>query len=247
MKAQVSTDHKIECFISGLEAIGYEIANGEIYQPEKNDVLVVWNRKSSNIEKVERFERAGAKVIVAENGYIGVDDNGARLVALALSHHLGKGRWFIGEEPRHQNHNFVVKPWRAPGEEVVILAQRGIGAATDLAWAEQLLEKLTKQTQRPVRLRPHPGKNPPDIEPDLDNAYAVITYASAAAIKAIAYGVPAFYLMENWVGALGAAYGADLEKPFKGDRTAMFHRIGWAQWTVDEVSSGKAFEGILTI
>lgn len=247
MRAQISTDHKTEYFEEGLQRLGYKTTLGDIHEPEKNDVLIVWNRKSSNIDKIKRFEKAGSRVIVSENGYIGTDENGARLICLALSHHLGKGRWFIGKAPRHHNHHFKIKPWRKNGEEIVILAQRGIGESTDLMWAELLCEKLIKQTKRSIRIRPHPGKDPPALEPDLDRAYAVITYASAAAIKAIAYGVPAFYLMPEWVGKQGAVFGTDIEKPFKGDRTPMFHTVGWAQWTPDEVWTGKAFKGLLAI
>ncbi len=247
MKAQIATDHKVEIFESGLEAIDYTITHGDIYEPKADDILVVWNRKSSNIDKVTRFEKAGCKVIVAENGYIGTDARGGRLISLALSHHLGKGQWFVGRERRHLQHNFEVMPWRFGGEEIVVLAQRGIGEATDLMWAEMLCQKLQKSTNRPVRLRPHPGKEWTPLEPDLLNAHAVITWASAAAVKAIAFGVPAFYLMPNWVGALAATYGTDIEKPFLGDREPMFHSIGWAQWTNKEIADGSAFAGILSL
>lgn len=243
MKAQIATDHKSELFTAGLRARGYDTTEQEIHEPAREDVLIVWNRKPSNLDKVKRFEKAGCKVFVAENGYIGSDDAGNRLIALSLFHHLGKGAWFIGKGERWRDHNFEIMPWRSGGDEIVILAQRGIGEATDLLWAELLCQKLSKQTKRPVRVREHPGKNPPPIEPDLDRAHAVVTYASAAAIKAIAYGVPAFYLMPNWVGAAAAVFGTDIENPFKGDRTPMLHNIGWSQWTQQEVASGYAFAG----
>ncbi len=247
MKAQIATDHKNELFEAGLYALGYDTTWGDIYEPKKNDVLIVWNRKSSNIDKCERFERAGCRVIVAENGYIGYADDGSRLISLSLSHHLGKGRWYVGDHARHHNHNFEIKPWREGGDEIIVLAQRGIGEATDLMWAELLCQKIQKMTKRPVRLRPHPGKSPPPLEPDLENAHAVITYASAAGIKSIAYGVPAFYLMPDWIGSPAAVYGTDIEKPFMGDRQPMFHRLGWSQWTATEVSSGEAFRGLLSL
>jgi hypothetical protein len=248
MKAQIATDHKVEFFLSGLKAAGYKADMAEIHDPKKDDILVVWNRKPSNIDKVTRFEAAGARVIIAENGYIGHADDGARLISLALWHHLGKGWWYVGDEKRYLKHHISVQPWRDGGREIVILAQRGIGEATDQTWAEELCRKLQKMTSRPVRVRAHPGKDPHPLEPDLDDAHAVVTYASGAAIKAIAYGVPCFYMMPDWIGAPAAVFGVDdLECPYKGDRRKMFHRIGWAQWTPDEISSGEAFKGLLKL
>lgn len=243
MKAHVITDHKLDVFCAGLAAAGYEITKSKISKPKPYDVLLAWNRKFPNEQLISEYERAGCRVYIAENGYIGRDEQGRKLISLSLSRHAGAGKWFIGSAPRHERHGFIQRPWRAEGEEIIVLGQRGIGASKNLEWADDLRRQIKKKTRRPVRLRPHPGKDGPPLEPDLDRAHAVVTWSSAAAIQAIAYGVPAFYFMPDWIAAPAAVYGIDdLESPFLGDRNPMFHRLGWAQWTVDEVASGEAFK-----
>lgn len=249
MRAQLATDHKTEIFEAGLQSVGFSVDTAEINDPKPEDVLIVWNRKPTNIDKIKRFEAAGCRVFVAENGYIGADSEGNRLICLALNRHLGRGTWFVGAEARYKKQNFEINPWRQKrGDEIVILGQRGIGDATDGAWAEKLAETLKHMTKRPIRIRHHPGKNPPAIEPDLLKAHAVVTWASAAAIKAIAFGIPCFHLMPGWVGAQASVYGIDdLEKPYLKSPFNMFHRLSWAQWTADEVANGKAFTAFASL
>jgi len=244
MKAQVIADHKGDLFQQGAAAAGYRLVDMfDDYYPKKEDILIAWNRKPSNIERINRYEAVGARVIIAENGYIGKADDGSKLIAMALSHHLGAGRWHVGAERRHLKQNFEILPWRKPGDEIVILAQRGIGESKDLAWSIQLQQQIRAVTKRPVRVRAHPGKSHEPVEPDIVNAHAVVTWASAAAIKAIAFGVPAFYMMPSWIGAAAAVQGINkIEEPFRGDREYMFHRLGWSQWTPDEVRSGEPFK-----
>ena len=242
VRAYSIANHKEALFEAGLVAAGYDLRPEGIPDPRPGDVLVAWNRKSSNIGAIERFERAGARVFIAENGYIGKDDKGGRLVALALSHHLGKGRSPFGEEDRYKNHNFEIAPWREKGREILILAQRGIGDSKTIEWAYDIQRQVQKISNRPVRVREHPGKKHTPLEPDLLDAHAVITWSSGAGIVAVAFGVPAFYFMPGWLGQYAAKPGLKwLENPFRGDRSSMFRRVGWAQWTDEEIASGKAF------
>lgn len=245
MKAEIIAEHKADILKEGARAAGYDYVKGNTF-PSPDDVLIAWNRRPQNEGRIKHYENAGAKVLIAENGYIGRDDAGNKLIALAHNYHLGLGRWFVGDEPRYLNHNFKIEEWRPAGKHILLLAQRGIGNAKKHEWYVELAEKISKKTTRPVRIRKHPGKTPTPLYPELDNAHAVVTWSSAAALAAIAYGVPAFHLLNNWIGAGAAKYGIDdLENPYRGDRAATFHRIGWAQWTVDEVRSGEAIRKVM--
>lgn len=238
-KVLIQTGHKQESFLKGAVAAGYRASLYDIGNPLAQDFLVVWNVKQANRSMVKRFEKSS--VIVAENGYIGSDDNGNRLIAMALDGHAGQGRWYVGKESRHHRHNFKIHPWRRGGRKVVIMGQRGIGNAAPEGWAYGI-EKTIK-TKREIVVRPHPGKMATPLEPALDDAHCVITWSSGAAIKALAYGVPVFYCMERWIGAPAAVYGiSDIESPYLGCREAMFHRLGWAQWTQEEVASGLPYK-----
>lgn len=246
MRAHIIAEHKADIIRHGFREAGYKVVPHND-RPAPEDVLVAWNRKPNAEHHIKLYERAGAKVIIAENGYIGRDNQGGRLLSFAHNYHLGNGRWFIGSDPRHQNHNFKIEPWRAPGDDIVLLAQRGIGNAKRLEWYDRLAEHIQKRTKRKVRVRPHPGKKPKELQPDIENAHAVVTYSSSAALYALAFGVPCFHFMEGWIGEWASRFGIDeLENPWRGDRVPMFHRIGWAQWTKEEVISGEAIRTVMS-
>lgn len=242
MRAYIETNHKGELFKDGFRVLKYDVSgwNGK---PDKGDVLVVWNINKQNRSIVGEAKNKGCTILVAENGYIGSDDNGNRLIALAKDNHAGLGRWNIGTEKRYLKHNFTIKDWRVSGDEIIILAQRGIGCATDIEWAYKIAKEL--KTDKKIIIREHPAKkhreNP--VEQALDNAYCAVTWSSGAGIKAIAYGVPVMYCMEGWIG--GKAASRDLHNLYKGDREPMFHALGWAQWTQREISTGEALEVLL--
>lgn len=246
MKVEIIAEHKADLLREGFVSAGYAFTDKN-NSPAPDDVLVAWNRKPQNKERIKFYEKAGAKVVIAENGYIGKDDHGNKLLALAQNKHLGLGKWFVGEEPRYLQQNFMILPWKEPGKNIVLLAQRGIGNAKKLHWYNQLAHEIRQQTKRKVIVRPHPGKNPTPLAPVLDNAHCVVTWSSAAALHALAYGVPSFHLLEGWIGELASRFGLDeLENPLRGDRIPMFHRIGWAQWSADEIRSGEAIKKVMS-
>ena len=238
-----------EYFWQGLSSLGYQVAQPPKANPEPGDVLVTWNRNRHNDEHAKRYERAGARVIIAENGYVGRDNNDHILFAMALSHHAGAGTWKEGPEDRWAPLGIEMQPWRTKGKEIVILPQRGIGEpgiAMPQGWAEDVANRLRQQTSRPVRIRPHPGKDKTDPGPDLKNAWAAVTWASGAGIKAILAGVPVFHEMPTWIGGLAARYGInDVENPYLGDRIPMLRRLAWSQWTLEEVRRGDPFRWLL--
>src|SRR5690606_6631580 len=122
-----------------------------------------------------------ACVAVVENGFLGctysrtakpIASSGQQLFAMALWHHNGAGLWPIGEPGRWRAQGIEVQPWRKDGEDVVLLPQRGIGApgvAMPKGWAESVAKRLRSATERPVRIRAHPGNAPAQkpLEADL--------------------------------------------------------------------------------
>lgn len=235
--------YRREAFDAGLEAAGYAV-HDHIKDPTPGDVLVIWNRYGRFDQAAHQFERVGAKVLVVENGYIGQDRLGRQYYAIALTHHNGPGGYRFNGKPRCTIGGISLEPWR-DGEEIVILAQRGIGErgiAQPHGWLVGT-ERRLRDCGYPVRVRAHPGtRDATPLLDDLRDAHCAITWASGAAIKALCFGVPVFYGLKGWIGRDAASkFAGQVSDPRREGREAMLARISWAQWTVDEIARGHPF------
>jgi hypothetical protein len=236
-------------FIAGLEACGFKVSTGYNYTPTRDDVLLTWNRSGARHQIAQSFEKVGAAVIVAENGWIGRTRTGGKFYALCLGHHNGAGAWPDTGTDRWPLLNVDLAPWRESGKHVVVLCSRGIGEAgiaQPRDWPLRIVEDLKRVTSRNIRVRKHPGDSNASLADDLAGAHAVVTWASGAGIKAIAAGIPAFYGLKGWIGAAAAKRGVEeIENPFLGDRLPMFRRLAQAQWTADEIATGDPIKCLL--
>jgi hypothetical protein len=250
---RTNVHYRHEAFLRGLTAAGYRVQQRPLQKISPDDILVIWNRGAMFQYEAKRHEAAGSRIVVAENGYTdAVDDDGHQWFSLALQHHNGCGKWWIGDTPRFPRMRQNLKPWRAEGGFVLVLPQRGIGApgvAMPAGWERDVRARLAKVTSRPVIVRPHPGLKSlaKPLAPALEGCHAVVTWGSGAALKAIMHGVPAFHELAGWIGAPAARFGIaqGLENPFLADREPMLERMAWSQWTVAEIASGEAIRTVL--
>lgn len=242
-----SEHYRAAAFRAGLEAVGFEVVT-ELRDPTPADVVLTWNRSGGNNETARQFERAGARVIVAENGYLGKAWRGEKWFALALGHHLGAGEWMPAGPERWDALQVQLAPWREDAGDTLVLEQRGIGEpgiASPPGWAEEVVRRIGG------RIRRHPGASVPDIslEDDLVGAREVITWHSAGALAALMAGVPVFYDFSRWIGATAAMPLRLRGKvpPLRDDaaRLAMFRSLAWAQWRLQEIERGDAFAHLL--
>jgi hypothetical protein len=58
-------------FAEGLRRLGYNVVTHFSGSVAPDDVLLIWNRMGMGGAVAQAFEGVGAKVIVAENGWIG--------------------------------------------------------------------------------------------------------------------------------------------------------------------------------
>lgn len=234
-------------FCHGLKMAGYQLVD-RIKDPAPDDVIVIWNRYADWDEQAKRFERAGARAVVVENGYLGKDWLGGNWYAMAIGHHAGAGRWNIGGPERWDALGVQLAPWRTGGTETVILGQRSIGErgiASPPGWEERTRARIGG------RIRAHPdtrGTKSVPLDDDLRKAASVVTWASSAGLRALMMGIPCWYAMEKWIGADASLYvGKFGHEPLRDDaaRLAMFRKLAWAQWRLTEVESGEAFRHLL--
>lgn len=238
-------------FLAGLRAAGYAVRE-HIGDPGPADVLVIWNRYGHYDIEAQRFERAGAAVLVAENAYLSGAIAG-KWHALARSYHNdatvvrddGPERWdALGVE---------LKGWRGEGAHLLVCPNRSFGTPGRImpqGWGDDVCRRLEKLTRREIRLRPHPGNQPPSkpLADDLAGAWAVVIWSSSAGVHALAAGIPVFQEAPAWICDAAARPGIGMiEEPLLDDarRLRAMRRLACAISSVDEIESGTAFRRLL--
>jgi len=231
--------YRREAFAQGLKASGYTV-HDSFHDPRPGDALLIWNRYGHFAEMAIRFESVGATVIVAENSPLPMPGH---WYSVALSHVAMTGGAVPDRGPqRWDSWGQKLAPWRTGGSEIVILAQRQIGhpsVASPPNWAERVRERIGG------RIRQHPGMNSAvPLADDLRNASAVVTWSSAAAIQALAMGIPVWHAHPAFIGAAAsrplAEFGVEPRRD-NAARLAVFRRLAWAVWSLDEIAAGKPF------
>lgn len=240
--------YRRDAFSEGLAAAGLQVVDA-VDRPNPGDVLVIWNRYGAYGEMAYQWELRGGTVLVVENGYLGKNWRGGDWYALALGHHAGAGMWADGGPARWDAWEVELQPWRAGGGEVLVLGQRGIGEPS-IACPDGWAERTIKRTGGRVRAHPH-AKNSPASRPlleDLAGVGAVITWASAAALCALVAGIPVYCAYPKWIGMSACRPLSEWPAPALRDdaaRLAMFRRLAWAMWDLDEIRSGAAIRSVL--
>lgn len=257
-------EYRSDAFHAGLQACGYRVVEGwNDGAPGRDDVLVIWNRYGSGEVAAQIFERAGAHVLVAENGYLGEGSPVRSSYALALRGHNGSGKWYEGAEDRFAALGLDVAEWRGSGGHILVCGQRGIGTpgmASPHNWHYDTAQRLRELTGREIRVRPHPetrglGVTPPPLEQDLDGCHAVVIWSSGCGLKALLAGVPVFYAAPAWSAAISgrrlhdifASEGAAIEHPMCDDRARLraLRSVAWQQWSLAEIASGLPLRHLL--
>lgn len=257
--------YRSDAFKTALRRLGYEVDGVPRSAMKDNDVLVIWNRYGAFDLLARKAELAGAKVVVAENGVFGRDWRGDTWYSLALGRPATVGGTFSDDGPeRWDNWAVPLEPLHVVGDEVVVLAQRSIGApefAQPRGWHTAMASSLRRHYS--VRIREHPGenKNVCRLEDDLSRARFVVHWSSGAALKAAISGVLGYCGFGGFIGArLGLGVVAptdrlddlvgtpDLDRRLHDRRRLRELRMSaWSTWNVAEISSGEPFARLLCV
>lgn len=239
--------YRRDAFAAGLERAGYALAGEPRELPQPDDVLVIWNRYHRNHDTAKRFEACGARVWIAENGPLGRDWRGEHWYSLMGGNPAGGGYWPDLGPMRWDALGVKICEWRNTGREVIILAQRGIGPPGIRQpdnWHRNAVDRFHLAGLGPVRIREHPGENPcTPLEEDLRDAKCVVTWASAAALKALLLGVPVLYGYEQWIGRAAGTLLRDGQSPVitRPERLPALRAVAWSMWRTHELASGEPF------
>lgn len=222
---------------AGLTACGYRVVNF----PHAGAVSAVWGARQG----------CGVK-LVAENAYL--DGPGGPYCALAVGGHNLSGMIPARSSERLERLGVAFKPWRETGNHILICPSRGLTSSVvrqPSGWLERTVAALRAMTDRPIRIRPHPGNwklNPPKvpIEQDLSDAWACVIFASSVGVQALIQGVPVIHTGEYWIADEAAGSDlAEIENPPMPDRVPAFERLAASQYSLDEIASGTAFRALL--
>jgi hypothetical protein len=162
------------------------------------------------------------------------------------------------------------KPWRQQGTHILLCLQRDGGWSMmghNVAdWAIDTVTQLRQITQRPIRLRPHPGDRAASVYvkevikklarhgvgnvaasavessllDDLRDCWAVVNHNSSPAVAAAIEGIPVFATDPELSQAREVA-NRDLnqiENPIMPDRNAWLERLSQFHWSLGEVRGG---------
>jgi hypothetical protein len=170
-------------------------------------------------------------------------------------------------------HNAKLMPWRSNGNHILIFCQRPkgwnlFGNDQDL-WLQQTIENIRKYSQRPIRVRMHPGdgtkdkqieklkkrygnlisiSDEEDIRDALKNCWCGIGYNSTPTSVAAIEGIPVFLQdpLNSWAKDIAFTDFAQIENPPMPDRSEWVKKIANIHWSNDEVKSGKLWAAIKT-
>lgn len=254
--------YRSESFVRGLQRTGYSaILISQLTSKmikSADEILVCWNAYGRYGMARDLADKFRMRTFVVENGYYGKDKYDRQYYAIAEHGHTGSGRWRVGGQSRFlsllMQHQDTVEPWRKNGKHILICGQRGIGEQkmrSPYGWEDTVKKIIQKTTDRPIVIRPHPGRHGEKrpLVDDLKDAWACVVWSSNCATTALLKGIPTFYDAPHIVHQGGALpfKNANLSDPDFGDRDTGFRNMAWAQWSVKEIENGTPWKFLLPV
>lgn len=239
--------YRRDAFLSGLRRVGYDVGP-HVRPADARDLLIIWNRYGSFEQRADAWEAAGGTVLVAENGYVGSDEQNHQLYAISAGGHNGSGWFPQGFEDRFAKLGLDPQPWQSNERgHFLVCGQRGIGSRT-MASPGGWHEHVARFFGSSAKLRLHPGNHEPvvPLKDDLKDARACVIWSSSSGVKALLAGIPVIFDAPFWIcmdAARRLSQYKETPSLVMDDslRYIALQKMAWAQWTVSEISSGTPF------
>ena len=160
-----------------------------------------------------------------------------------------------------------MKEWKRDGEHILFLVQRDGGwsmkGQSPVEWARQKIEAVRKVSNRPIVLRPHPGKiadlrpllrpgitisdsTKIPIEHDLRRAKAAFVFNSSSGVASILESVPLWVDDSSSVCWDVANYNiGDIEHSKQPNRNQWINDLAACHWTDEESRQGLIYKRFL--
>jgi len=175
--------------------------------------------------------------------------------------HPTKHRW----RNIRQQLNIEMVPWNTAGNHILLCLQRDNGwqgkGFDQRQWVTSTLQQLRQYTDRPIKLRCHPGSISnyvneftrfpnvfvsdclkTDIMQDLKNAHAGVFYNSSSSVACALTGVPVFAAEQSAVTwSIANKNLNQIENPDRPERIEWLWSVADAHWSTDQSSNGDIY------
>ena len=154
---------------------------------------------------------------------------------------------------RWERHNIKFRPWRR-GREIVVATPDekpckfyGIDLET---WITETVDKIKQHTDRPVVVRRRAPLRIDRIQNDtleqaLQDAHALVTFNSNAAVESVLMGVPVFTLAPNAAEPVGLQDLSQIEAPYYPEQDKLYawaSSLAYSQFHNTELANGSALK-----
>lgn len=201
------------------------------------------------IEPLWRAASARGEFYYADNSYL---DSGRGKFFRVEKNELQASGKVAPDYGRLKALGVEIKPWTRAGRHIVVVMQsphfmREVAQypGGSEGWQADTLWALRKHTDRLIVVR-HWNRDKAErarsLQQDLQDAWALVTHASAAANEAVVSGVPVFVTGPCAALPMGLSQLEQIENPRRPDgREEWAAGLAARQWTLDEMRSGMAW------
>lgn len=223
---------------------GGRVCNGS--PPNDGNPFVVWGQKWTALQIIPPALKIGRPFFQIDNGF--TDPARGELLGNYRFMYRSPAPVFISDADLRDSRGveLKMKPWRTRGTHILLAMpgreKGGFGSAFCIdmdAWCRTILPRISKHTNRPIRLRDRSSIYP--LQDDLRDCWAVVTHSSNVGFDAVVAGIPVFVEPTSMAAPVGNLDLKDIETPLMPDRLDWWKSLSCQQFSISEMRDGTAF------
>lgn len=237
--------------LDGFRAHGVEAKLTAFNEYQPTDLAVLWGHRSTMI--MANQLGTGGDYLVMERGYIGDRMNWTSLGFNGLNGHAE----FVESDDTTRGEPFrlLTKRWNPQGDYYLICGQvLGDASLVDVNYPDWVNSLPTEHKGKPVYFRPHPVGMAYKVKHEilkgdfaaaLAGSAGVWIWNSNSGVDALLAGKPVVAFDK---GAMCYDFAAHTlgEPNLEPCVQNMINKLAWCQWTMDEISTGVAWDHLKT-
>jgi hypothetical protein len=231
---------------AALEVVG-AADRFEVTRPKPESLSLFYGILRGTGEVMRLCEEAGGDYIYVDHSYF--DETRVKDAKVDQRTHfrcVPNDRYFRrgGDMPadRWLRLGIEVRPWRTSGDHIVIVpVSRFVAAFNGFSpedWLAETVETLRQHTDRKIVVKPKDVDHP--LTDVLENAWALVTLESNAAIQAALAGIPVFTGVSAAAAPFGSQFLDEIENPPMPEREQHLANLAYQQFTYAEIGNGTA-------